>query len=115
VSSLSGSLRFRRITNGSNSAWTVIGRNNLRRSGTDAHLGVYAYGFTWASVAAFFLSMIMFCIAGAVSKRKDKNKTSRTSSTTPVVRTSRFGRSRAANKPIVVSEVENGGIKSEYV
>lgn len=107
-----------------NSAWTVLARNNLRGAGIAAHLGAYAYGFTWASVVAFFIAMVMFCAAGGVSKRKDKHRTSRNSSTTvttvpvtpvPVTRTSRFGRARFAPKPVVISEVDNGRIKNEYV
>jgi len=45
-------------------AWTVQGRNVFQKAGHSAHLGKYAYGFTWGTVALLFLSMLTFCMAG---------------------------------------------------
>jgi len=50
-------------------AWTVQGRNAFLKAGHDAHLGKYAYGFTWGAVALLFLSMITFCMAGSGRKK----------------------------------------------
>ncbi|EON67632.1 hypothetical protein W97_06775 [Coniosporium apollinis CBS 100218] len=55
-------------------AWTVLGRNRFRSNGQDAQLGRYAYGFTWAAVACYFLSTILFCLSGRVGKDKYSSK-----------------------------------------
>lgn len=93
------------------SAWTVQGRAQFRSVGRDAHLGTYAYGWTWASVAAFLICTILFCIGGGISGSK-KDKSTRTSTG------SSFGRNRGAkgskrsrglmatDKPVVVTPYE---------
>jgi hypothetical protein len=85
-------------------AWTVRGRNALNKSGETASLGKYAYGFTWASFACFFIAMVLFCVGGGVGK--DKNTTSK----------SYFGRKRSTRSR--GSFVENGSerrtVKDEY-
>lgn len=50
------------------SAWTVKGRNAFRSNGQDANLGAYAFGFTWAAMACFLISTILFCVGGRVGK-----------------------------------------------
>lgn len=55
------------ITNPKNhSAWTVQARNAFRAAGRTASLGRYSYGFTWATVFAFFVATILFCVGGSV-------------------------------------------------
>ncbi|KAF2703954.1 SUR7-domain-containing protein [Pleomassaria siparia CBS 279.74] len=51
-------------------AWTVKGRNAFRSAGHSAHLGKYLYGFTWAAMACFLISTILFCIAGSVGRER---------------------------------------------
>jgi len=52
-------------------AWTVEGRNAFRANGTQANLGKYAYGFTWAAMACYLLATVLFCVGGGVSKNKN--------------------------------------------
>jgi len=56
-------------------AWTVIGRNAFRSAGQDARLGRYAYGFTWAAFACFFIATILFCVGGSVGKNESSRST----------------------------------------
>lgn len=55
-------------------AWTVKARNVFQSSGHAASLGRYAYGFTWASFACFFLAMILFCSSGGSRKNKHQEE-----------------------------------------
>jgi len=45
-------------------AWTVQARNRWRAAGHDADYGKYAFGFTWATVAALLIAIMLFCSAG---------------------------------------------------
>ncbi|KAI8937551.1 hypothetical protein NX059_005268 [Plenodomus lindquistii] len=45
-------------------AWVVKGRDAFRSAGQDASIGKYLMGFAWATVAAFFLATVMFCLGG---------------------------------------------------
>jgi len=57
---------------------------------------------------AFLLATIMFCVAGGASK---KDRTPSTKKSTG----SRFGRRRTPKtKAVIINDVENGGVKSEY-
>lgn len=51
----------------------VQARDAFQRSGRYAEIGSYAFGFSWASWAALFLSSILFCIG--TRGRKDQNAT----------------------------------------
>lgn len=87
------------------SAWTVRGRNHLNGLGQTASLGKYAYGFTWASFACFFLATVLFCVGGGVGKEKNTSQKSY------------FGRKRSTRSR--GSFVENGSerrtVKDELV
>lgn len=87
-----------------NSAWTVKGRNAFQKAGQDASLGKYAYGFTWAAVACFFLSMVLFCAGGRAGKD--------TSSSTGRSRFGRRTKSTRSRGSFVGSD--RGGIKDDY-
>ncbi|KAB8356439.1 hypothetical protein FH972_024022 [Carpinus fangiana] len=58
-------------------AWTVKGRNAFLAAGRAANLGRYSYGLTWGAVAAFFISVVLFFVAGAAGKEKTYQKKSR--------------------------------------
>lgn len=58
------------------SAWTVRGRNHLNNAGQNAHLGRYAYGFTWGTFAAWLIATVLFCVGGSVGKEKNTAKKS---------------------------------------
>lgn len=68
---------FQTLTAALMTAWTVMGRNAFRSNGQDAKLGIKAYGFTWAAVACFFISMVLFCISGAAGKAHESRKSHR--------------------------------------
>jgi len=90
-------------------AWSVLGRNHFRNAGQDAHLGRYAYGFSWAAVACYFLSTLLFCIGGSAGKNKDTARSSRGG----MFRRSRSTRSHRSRGSFIDSE-RGGGIKDEY-
>ncbi|KIW07892.1 hypothetical protein, variant [Verruconis gallopava] len=52
-------------------AWSVMGRDHFNADGQTAKLGRYGYGFTWASVACFFISTVLFCIGGSTGRGRD--------------------------------------------
>lgn len=81
------------------SAWSVKARDafNSFDSSNNASLGRYAYGFTWGAFAAYFLAMILFCVSGGVSGKKE---------TTYKERKSFFRRSKSTRS--------RDGVKSEY-
>ncbi|KAK8185291.1 SUR7/PalI family-domain-containing protein [Phyllosticta capitalensis] len=56
-------LFFQTIAAALMTAWTVQGRDAFRGNGQSAKLGVKAYAFTWAAVACFLTSTVLFCIA----------------------------------------------------
>ncbi|KAG4033249.1 hypothetical protein MFRU_005g02620 [Monilinia fructicola] len=58
----------------------VKARNQFNHAGLSAHLGKYAFGFTWAAWACLFLSMILLCIGGAVGEsRRQRRRESKVS------------------------------------
>jgi len=61
-------------------AWTVEGRNAFRSSGTQANLGAYGYGFTWAAMACYLLATVLFCVGGGISSRNKNSKPKRSKS-----------------------------------
>ncbi|GAP87160.1 putative SUR7 protein [Rosellinia necatrix] len=46
-------------------------RNEFNRVGRDAHIGVYAFGFTFGAWAALFIATALFCIG--IRGQKDRN------------------------------------------
>ncbi|KAK7513363.1 SUR7/PalI family-domain-containing protein [Phyllosticta citriasiana] len=56
-------LFFQTIAAALMTAWTVQGRDAFRGNDQSAKLGVKAYAFTWAAVACFLTSTVLFCIA----------------------------------------------------
>lgn len=84
------------------SAWTVKGRNNFQKNGQAAHLGKYAYGFTWAALACFFISTVLFCVGGAASKDRYGKK-------------STFGRKRSTrSRGSFIDSESQRRVKDEY-
>ena len=59
------------ITNENHSATFVKMRNHFTRDGRDAHLGRYAFGFSWGSWAALAISTVLFLLA---MLQRDKNR-----------------------------------------
>lgn len=56
-------------------------RNALQANGHDAHIGKYAFGFTWGAWAAIFLATIfLFLGCGASNRKDDKVRSTRSSS-----------------------------------
>jgi hypothetical protein len=84
----------------------VKGRNRFRRDGQDAHLGVKAYGFTWAAFACFFIAMITFCLGGTAGREK------RRTSTNGGLGRKGSKRSRTSRGSFIGSE--RGGVKDDY-
>jgi len=72
-------LFFQTLTAALMTAWTVLGRNAFRSAGYTASLGKYSYGFTWAAMACFLISTVLFCIGGVVDR--DSSGVSRKRST----------------------------------
>jgi hypothetical protein len=99
------------LTEHANSAWSVLGRNHFNSNGQEAHLGRYAYGFSWAAVACYFLSTILFCIGG--SSGRDRDTTAR-SSRGGFFKRSRSTRSRHSQRGSFIDSERGGGIKDEY-
>ncbi|KAF2839098.1 SUR7-domain-containing protein [Patellaria atrata CBS 101060] len=94
-------------------AWTVLGRNHFRSNDQPAKLGVKAYGFTWAAVACFFLSTILFCCGGAVGRRDNTYASSgRRSGGGGLF--SKFGRKRSTRSRGSFVDGERGRVKDEY-
>lgn len=58
-------------------AWTVLGRNAFRSNGQTATLGRYAFGFTWAAMACYFLCTVLFCLGGSLGGSKSSSGVSR--------------------------------------
>ncbi|KAH0274784.1 SUR7-domain-containing protein, partial [Aureobasidium melanogenum] len=83
----------------------VQGRNAFRRNGQSAHLGAYAFGWTWAAFAAYFLAMVLFCVGGAVSK----------SSTTAPRKGGMFGRKASTrSRGSFIDSESQRRVKEEY-
>ncbi|CBX95038.1 hypothetical protein LEMA_P114530.1 [Plenodomus lingam JN3] len=57
-------LFFQTLATALMTAWVVKGRNAFRSAGQQASIGKYLMGFAWATVAAFFLATLMFCLGG---------------------------------------------------
>lgn len=66
----------------------IMGRNAFRDDGHAAQVGLKAFAFTWASVAALFLAMVFYCGGFCSGRRRRHHHHDK-----PVepVRTSRFG------------------------
>lgn len=54
----------------------IQGRNAFRSYGQSASVGVKAFAFTWAAMACFFISTVLFCLGGAAG-RNGKTYTSK--------------------------------------
>lgn len=79
------------------------GRNIFRRNNLSARLGIYGYAFTWAAMAAFLCSAILFCVGGSVGKTESTTKTSY------------FGRKRSTRSRGSFRDSESGRrVKDEY-
>lgn len=85
-------------------AWTVKARNDLMAMGHDAVLGRYSYGFTWAAFAAFFVSVILFCVAGAVGGKSSSTSGKKS-------RFGAFGRKRSTRSR---GSFGDNAVKDEY-
>lgn len=84
-------------------AWTIKGRNSFRSQGMSASLGVKAYGFTWAALACFFISTVLFCIGGAASKDHSSS------------RRGMFGRNRSTrSRGSFIDNESQRRVKDEY-
>ncbi|QIW99206.1 hypothetical protein AMS68_004724 [Peltaster fructicola] len=85
-------------------AWTVQGRNAFLAAGQSADLGKYAYGFTWATFACWFLATLFFCVGGSVGKESTNTKRSY------------FGRKRSTrSRGSFIDNDESGRrVKDEY-
>jgi len=84
-------------------AWTVKAQKAFKSAGQDASLGKYAYGFTWAAVACFFLAMVLFCAGGRAGKDTSTGSGK-----------SRFGRKRSTRSRGSFVGSDRGGIKDDY-
>jgi hypothetical protein len=87
------------------SATFVIARDAFRRSGRDATIGRWAFGFSWASWFALLLASILFCVAMG---RKDNHAGATTGS--------RWGRRRQSTRSQRVSYDVGSShrVKDEY-
>ncbi|OQN95724.1 hypothetical protein B0A48_18264 [Cryoendolithus antarcticus] len=95
---------FQTLTAALMTAWTVIGRNNFRAAGQDAHLGTYAFGFTWAAMACFLISTVLFCVGGSVGKDESRN-----------TKSSYFGRKRSTrSRGSFIDNESQRRVKDEY-
>ncbi|KAK0932412.1 Eisosomes component [Friedmanniomyces endolithicus] len=54
--------------NTSSSAWTIQARNQFRKNGQRASIGVKGYAFTWVTFACYIIAMVLFCVGGSVGK-----------------------------------------------
>ncbi|KAF2735139.1 SUR7-domain-containing protein [Polyplosphaeria fusca] len=90
-------------------AWTVKGRNAFLSNNQSAKLGVKLYGFTWAAMACFLISTVLFCCGGALSSDSTSSPFRRKRS----VRSTRSNRS--TRKRGSFFDTESGGrIKDDY-
>ncbi|KAK3674345.1 Eisosomes component [Recurvomyces mirabilis] len=69
-------LFFQTLTAALMTAWTVMGRNAFRKNGQTASLGIKAFAFTWATMGAFLIATILFCLGGSLGKKEGKAKKS---------------------------------------
>jgi len=65
---VSVALFFQALTAALMTAWTIQGRNAFRSNGQSAKLGVKLYAFTWAAMACFLISTVLFCCGGALGR-----------------------------------------------
>jgi len=86
-------------------AWTVQARNKFRSAGQDASLGKYAYGFTWAAVACFFISTVLFCVGGSAGKDRSGSRKTRGGV---------FGRKQSTRSRGSFIGSDRDGIKDDY-
>jgi hypothetical protein len=63
-------LFFQALTAALMTAWIVKGRNAFRSAGFDSHVGVKLIAFTWAAMACFLISTVLFCCGGAAGREK---------------------------------------------
>ncbi|QSZ32434.1 hypothetical protein DSL72_002008 [Monilinia vaccinii-corymbosi] len=74
----------------------VKARNQFNRAGMSAHIGRYAFGFTWAAWACLFLSTILLCIGGTTGESRRQRR--------------RESRSEIRDVPITTTTAGTGGI-----
>ncbi|KAI0201740.1 SUR7/PalI family-domain-containing protein [Astrocystis sublimbata] len=77
-------------------------RDEFTRAGRSAHIGVWAFGFTWGAWAAIFIATVLFCL-GVRSKSDDHVSSSG----------SRWGRKRSVRSRRSY-DVGNHRVKDEY-
>ncbi|TRX98566.1 hypothetical protein FHL15_000640 [Xylaria flabelliformis] len=76
-------------------------RDQFTSAGRSAHIGVYAFGFTWGAWAALFIATVLFCIG--IRSKKDDHVTSG----------SRWGRKRSVRSRRSY-DLGNHRVKEEY-
>lgn len=92
-------------------AWTVLGRKHFRSNNQPAKLGAYAFGFTWAAMACFLISTILFCCGGAIGR---KEKTTYSTSTKPK-KSGFFGRKKSTrSRGSFIDSESQRRVKDEY-
>ena len=98
------------LTRLNDSAWTIYARNQFRSAGIQSNIGEYAYGFSWGSLVAFFLAMVLFC-CGGVASRKKKNKDDDDMPREEKERSGFFSRNKTADQPGLDGHT---GVKDDY-
>lgn len=84
----------------------MIARNAFRSNGQTAHLGKYAYGFTWAAMACYLVCTILLCVGGRIGK---------TESTGTYKKQSYFGRKRSTrSRGSFIDNESQRRVKDEY-
>ncbi|MCJ1370217.1 hypothetical protein MMC20_001429 [Loxospora ochrophaea] len=97
-------LFFQTLTAALMTAAYVMGRNNFRANNQSADIGKYAFGFIWAAMACLFLATVMFCVAGATSRKDGGTYSRRTRGK------SFFGRKKNTRSRGSFIEKQNGGV-----
>ncbi|EFX02005.1 actin cortical patch protein [Grosmannia clavigera kw1407] len=76
----------------------VKARNVFHADNRSAHLGKYAFGFSWAALAALFISVVLLCIGTASRKRSDTPATGPNGNAGAPAKTRRGWRGRRGSK-----------------
>lgn len=91
----------------------VKARNVLQSNGHDAHIGKYAFGFTWGAWAAIFLaSIFLFLGCGASNRKDDKVRNTRSSGGSNSL--TFWKRQRRSNRGSFVDNESQRRVKDEY-
>ncbi|KAF2691516.1 SUR7-domain-containing protein [Lentithecium fluviatile CBS 122367] len=61
-------LFFQTLTAALMTAWIVKGRNAFRSAGLESNVGVKLIAFTWAAMACFVISSVLFCCGGVAGR-----------------------------------------------